>query len=132
MRTFTFVVIQTLIFLLLTMAYGLQSAKAESDAVMTYRSGDLLTLPVRKGNFMLLLWGGEGPRIWYDAQAENFTFMPVRNYTTVFYDVTRHTPEGDYQFVEIDADQNPADLSNWKWLRTHNVRIVKCDGFKEC
>lgn len=132
MRTMTFVFIQSLVVLMLLTAYSIQTTKAETQNVSSYQAGDLLTLPTRKGNFMLLLWGGEGSRIWYDAQAENFSLMPVRNYSTIYYDVTRHTPEGDYQFVEIDADQNPADLTNWKWIRANQVRIEKCDGFKEC
>lgn len=100
---------------------------------MEYRAGDLLTLPVRKGNFMLLLYGSSADNpIWYDGAQEWFSYLPIRNYGTVYVDITRRTPEGDYQFVEIDADKDPTKVSNWKWIRTNNVRVVKCDGFKEC
>lgn len=103
----------------------------QTDEVLQYRAGDLISLPLRQGNYVMLLWGGIP--IWFDSKIEYFTFEPIRNYTTrVYYDVTRQTPTGDYQFVEIDAAGDPRDLNNWRWIRSNSIRIVKCDGFRIC
>lgn len=108
------------------------TAPTVSPDFVTYKAGDLLVQPVRKGNFMLLLYGSGGPRLWYDAQYETFGIMPIRNYSTIYMDITRKTPPGDYQLVEIEAAQDPTKLENWQWIKVNNVRIVLCDGFSLC
>lgn len=106
-------------------ASSFDNSQAQSVA---FKAGDLITLPNRKGNFIMLLWGGKP--IFYNGETEWFQEQPIRNYQTVYLDVTRMIPEGDYQFVEIDSDDNPWDLHNWRWIREYKLQIVKCDQFK--
>lgn len=104
----------------------------ESSSFTTLHPGELLAIPIRKGNFVRLLYGKAGDSLWYDARTEFFTYMPIRNYSTIYMDITRMIPEGDYQFLEVDADDDPTKITNWKWVRSTKVRIEKCDGFKLC
>ena len=99
---------------------------SQAKSVM-FKAGDLITLPNRKGNYILLLWGGKP--IWYNGEIEWFQEQPIRNWQTVYLDVTRMIPEGDYQFVEVDADSDPWDLHNWRWVREFKLKIIKCDSF---
>ena len=98
--------------------------------IVTFRAGDLITLPNRKGNFVMLLWG-ERP-IFYNGETEWFQEQPIRNYQSVYVDVTRQIPEGDYQFLEVmvEPGTDPNILANWRWIREYKARIVKCDQFK--
>ncbi len=98
-------------------------------AFSEYKAGDLLQLPVRKGNFVLLLCGQQGVKLWYDGEKEFFSFMPIRNYGTLYIDITRKIPELDCQFMEIAANEDPTKLENWLYARISNVRIVTCDDF---
>lgn len=100
------------------------------ETLIDYQSGDLIKLPISKGNYVMLLWGGVP--IWYNAQIEWFQSEPIRNYSTLYLDVTRQTPIGDYQLVEIAANGDPRDLSQWRWIRVNPVRILRCDGFTLC
>ena len=96
-----------------------------------FKAGDTVILPNRKGNFIMLLWGGEP--IWYNPTTEWFQHEPIRNYSTAYLDITRMIPEGDYQFVEIDAiGDDPYNVRSWKWLRDFKLHVNKCDGFKLC
>lgn len=112
---------------LLMLAFMSFIASAED---IEYKAGDLLSIGINKGNFVLLLWGNAP--LWYDSQNEIFTTEPVRNYGTINVDITRKTPAGDYQFLEIDAVDNPKDLNNWRWIRATGVRVIQCNGFRIC
>lgn len=98
--------------------------------VRHYQPGDLIQLPMRKGNYVMLL-GWESP-IWYNGEVEWFQTAPIRNYTTITVQVPRKIEDGDYQFVEIDAIGDPTVITNWKWIKEIKVRIQRCDGFKAC
>jgi hypothetical protein len=114
---------------------GLLISKSEASSFdgiytpeQTFKPGDLITLPNRKGNYLMILWG-DSP-VFYNAELESIQSEPIRNYSTVYVDVTRKVPEGDYQAIEIDAIADPRNVSNWRWLREYKIRIVKCDEFR--
>lgn len=111
---------------------GIESKASSFDGIytreLTFKAGDLITLPNRKGTYLMILWG-DSP-VFYNAELETIQAEPIRNNGTVYVDVTRKVPEGDYQAIEIDAINDPRDVSNWRWLREYKVKIVKCDDFR--
>lgn len=93
-----------------------------------FKRGDLITLPNQKGNYIMILWGGEP--VWYDERTEDLTFMPIRNWSTVKIDVTGKIPApAHYEVVEINAIGDPYNLDNWRWTNVYKLEIVKCDLF---
>lgn len=116
-------------------AGGMLISKAQASSFdgiytpeLTFKAGDLITLPNRKGTYLMILWG-DSP-VFYNAELETIQAEPIRNYSTVYVDITRKVPEGDYQAIEIDAINDPRDVSNWRWLREYKIKIVKCDDFR--
>lgn len=97
--------------------------------VVTFKAGDLITLPNRKGTYVMALWGQQP--VFYNGAIEWFQYDPIRNWQTVYIDVTRQIPEGDYQFLEVEVspDGNPNNLADWRWVREYKARVIKCDYF---
>ena len=91
-------------------------------------AGDDLSIPIRKGSYVMLLWGNTP--LWYDSKTEWFSDQPIRNYSSITMLIPRSAPVGDYQFVEIISDGNPKDLNTWKWVQKTDVRV--CDKFTVC
>lgn len=119
-----------LVVMLAISTIGATYADSVDAQVRVYKPGDLMKLPMRKGNYVMLLWGNEP--LWYDERDEWFHDVPVRNYSTITLQIPRNVVEGDYQFIEVDAVDDPRVLSNWRWVRENKVRVSKCDGFTLC
>lgn len=92
------------------------------------RAGDDLSIPIRKGSYVMLLWG-KAP-LWYNAETEWFQDTPIRNYSSIGMLIPRSAPVGDYQFVEIISDGDARDINTWKWVQKTDVRV--CDKFTQC
>lgn len=113
----------------------ISNAKASSyDGIYTpeviFKAGDLVTLPNRKGTYIMALWGSQP--VFYNGEVEWFQYDPIRNWQTVYIDITRQIPEGDYQFLEVEVMQpggNPNNLNDWRWVREYKARVIKCDFF---
>ena len=119
---------------ILSISIPIYTQASSYDGVYTptveFKAGDLISLPNRKGNYIMILWGGQP--IYYNGETEWFDYQPIRNYQTVYVDVTRQIPEGDYQFLEVEVQQpggDPNNLADWRWVREYKARIVKCDQF---
>lgn len=119
--------------ILLLFAIGCVQAEQKQVGENSYElnAGDLLTLPLRSGNTLMLLWGREP--LWYDIKDEWLHDRPIRNYTTQIYlQVPRLVEAGDYQFVEIESDNDPRFVEYWKWIKVNNIHVKRCDNFKVC
>ena len=114
----------------------LQTPQASSyDNIYTptvqFKAGDLVVLPNRKGTYVMVLWGQQP--VFYNGMTEGFQYQPIRNYQTVYVDITRNVPEGDYQFLEVEVQQpggDPNNLGDWRWVREYKAEVVKCDQFR--
>ena len=99
--------------------------------IVQFKAGDLIVLPNRKGTYVMALWGQQP--VFYNGQTEWFQYEPIRNWQTVYVDITRQIPEGDYQFLEVEVQQpggDPTNLADWRWVREYKAQVVRCDQFR--